>query len=246
MMRTTLLLGAALALAAPAARAAFTFDIVYDSTLSVAEQAGVDYAKTFWESRITGYTYDHGIPGLTLYVTNGDAGSGVAGYVIATNGVQGSVYTAEQAELKIGSGAAASSATYKNAVVRAFGQALGFGDYGALDRLWNVNGLTSSSTAYTGANALAAYKIEFAQSGATFVNIAGTSTPGVSGWNAAGLANDLLAASPTNLATATLSNTSLQAFRDLGYTVVPEPGAYGLLGAGALAAAALVRRRKTK
>ncbi len=249
-MNRLALLCAAAALT-PAAFAGFTIDLVEDTAFTAQERAGMAYAKSFWESRINGYaaSIDTGgltnPTGLTLYASSGAFGSSVAGYVNTTYGVEGSVYTADTALLEINSASVSgmiSAGTFNNAMVRAFGHALGFGHYRALDGLLIVNGLTSSATAYTGANALAAYNDEFGGAAGS-VTIAGSDPKG---WNATGLSNDLFAASPTNLATATLSATSLAAFRDLGYTTltaVPEPSAYGA-AAGTLGALALIRRRR--
>lgn len=244
-MKTISLLAGLLALGAPGlAQAAFSITVNYDTSLTAQEQSGLDYARSFWESRLTGYTYDHGITGLRLYVGSGSYTNAVSGYVITTNGVQGSTYTAEEGVLEIDSASVSgliSAGTFNNAMTRAVGHALGFGMYGTSDSLLTVNGLTTSATAYTGANALAAFG-----GGATSLTIATISGSGVSekGWNHTGLTNDLLASAPSNLALATLSATSLAAFKDIGYTVIPEPGVYGLAGASALAAVAAIRRRR--
>ena len=253
-MNRLALLAAATALALPCAQAAFSFNIVEDSSFTAAERAGISYAKNFWESRIGGYDASINTTGLThptgltIYASSAAYAAGVTGYVYDLMvPVGGGLTVADTAVLEIDSGSVdgmIAAGTFNNAMVRAFGHALGFGNYNSgLDQgIWNRNGLTGSSTTYTGAYALAAYNAEFGAT-ATSITLAGTDPKG---WSNANLSNDLLAASPTNLALATLSATSLAAFRDLGYTVVPEPSAYGLAAAGALGALALVRRRKRR
>lgn len=226
-------------LTASAARAAFAIDVVYDTSATVREQQTVARAVGFWESRITGYTYDHGISGLTLYVSAGSYSNAAGGYVWQTNGVQGSVYVAESGVLEIDSddALAMDATTFDNAVTRALGFALGFGMYGTPDSLWNVNGLTSSATVYTGAYATTA-------AGSSSLGLATVPGTSVKGWNQSGLANDLFAASPTNLSQATLGAVSLAAMRDVGYTVVPEVQATPFVAGAATLALLVGRRRK--
>lgn len=214
---SVLLLSASLA-------SAFEITLNFDTQLSTVETNAVNNAKSFWESKITGYSRDYGITGPNLYISSGAYSSSVSGYVSTSTGSEGSLpYTAESGIIEIDSASVSSLQTngsLNNALIRAVGFALGFGNYGTLDSLWNVNNLTSSATAYTGSAAITSFRTEFNQPSATSIGIAGVQEKG---WNQTQLANDLFANAPTNLATATLSNTSLSAMKDIGYTVVPEP-----------------------
>ena len=233
------------ALLVSASLPAITIDLQRDASLNARDNQALNTAKTFWETRLAGYVTDYGFVGPTLYASSGSFTPPIAGYVTMTAGFEGGVYTAQEGVLEIDAASVAAldaGGAYDAAIIRAMGHALGFGHQGLPDRLWNVNGLASSTT-YTGSYALAAYMSQFNQPSATSISIAAGSD-GAYGWTQAGLTNDIMSASPSALASATLSATSLAAFRDIGYTVIPEPGTWAAVAISATGLMAVRRRRR--
>jgi hypothetical protein len=138
--------------------------------------------------------------------------------------------------------------SFVDVVLHEMAHVLGFGT------LWTVNGLyVNGSGEYTGANALAKYREEF-DPFATFVPVELDGGPGTANghWdeNWAGGPNELMTGF-LDLPT-TVSDTTLYAFRDLGYTTVdtlvaPVPLPPALLGlAAGLAALGGLRSRQRR
>ncbi len=224
------------------------FDITFSFSGLTSEQE--DYftaAADFWESIITGYdskVTSNVISGITIAAsasaidgvnsTLGSAGPtsiwggrGSGGYALAKTGTM-QFDTADIANM-IGNG------TFTAVVEHEMAHALGFGT------LWEANNLyNADSGQYTGSYGLAAYKSEFSQASAAYVpveleggsgtanghwneSLNGSGNIGIVSANGKDMRYELMTGwlnSPTFL-----SNTTIQSFRDLGYIVVPLPGA---------------------
>lgn len=123
--------------------------------------------------------------------------------------------------------------------------------------MWGLNGVyTNNSYQYTGAHGVAAFNEEFGQS-LTYVPVEDQGGSGTANahWNE-GFSNaqtGITEAEAPNrdmnqmLMTGWLDNdpflsqTTIASFKDIGYTVVPEPGTFALLGFGGLL---MIRRRR--
>jgi hypothetical protein len=266
---------AALAVAAclaNGAQANFNINISYSGSWTTAEQSAFTQAETFWESVITGYqpafvqalaaahfslsginisavsSYIDG-PGLVL----GSAGPyhivGAGGYVLPIDGSM-NFDSADTAAM-------VANGSFANVIKHEMGHVLGIGT------LWtNNNVYVNGSGQYTGANALAAYRSEFNQPGASYVPVElGGGTGTANGhWNevdgGAGLTgiqdaqgrdmrDEIMTGWLNNTSNSFISRTTKASLMDIGYTVnlspVPEPGTWVLFAAGA---PLLLRRRR--
>lgn len=219
------------------------------STLSMAEEAQVvaayDNAESFYETNILGYQVDDAIlQGVTIDATvpfiDGPGGIlGQAGPEFIYNPIllpPGSpVYTSSgimQFDSADVSGLLLAG-SFIDVVLHEMAHVLGFGT------LWGFNGLYVDGTGeYYGANALAKYQDEFDPL-AAFVPVELDGGPGT----ANGHWDETWAGGPNELMTGFLdaptffSDTSLYAFRDLGYdtvdTLAPVPLPPALLGLAA-------------
>ncbi len=227
--------------AAPTARASFDITINFTGGLTPSQQAIFTTAKSFWKTCILDYKPGVVLPGMTIDAS-GSAIDGVGGILGSAGPTSaytpsGFYYTAagtmnfDTADL----GNMETNGTLLSVIEHEMGHVIGLGT------LWTYNGLYTTGTGqYTGANALAAYKTEFNQPSATYVPVelgggAGTAN---SHWNEVDggsantgikdslnrdMKNELMTGwlnSPTFL-----SNTTIQQFADLGYSVIPEPSA---------------------
>jgi len=228
------------------------FDITLSfSGLTAEQESYFTTAANLWESIITGYGSDvtsSRITGITVFVSataidgvNGVLGStgissvwngpGTGGYVLAQTGnIQ--FDTADIANM-IG------NSTFTTVIEHEMAHALGFGT------LWEANRLyIADSGQYAGSYGLAAYQSEFSQANATYVPVEleggsgtanghwnetlnGSSNTGIVSTSGKDMRYELMTGW-LNMPTF-LSNTTIQSFRDLGYTVVvPLPGAVWL------------------
>lgn len=240
-------------LAAQATQAAFTINLQFSDTTSAAQQQVFNDAKAYWESVIVGYKAGVNLQGLTIsasveYIDGTNQVLGQAGPKSAVIR-SGTTYTST-GEMKFdsadyGSGAGGS---FYQVVLHEMAHVIGLGT------LWDDNGLyVNGSGQYTGATALAAYKIEYGQPSATSVPVELDGGPGTANghWDenlngntivdrfGRSLSNELMTGflnEPTYVSFMTKAQ-----FQDLGYVVViPEPAAFGLLAPAAL----MLRRRR--
>lgn len=258
--KNTGLAGLCLFIAASSAQAA-TFHIDFSfAGLDSVQQSYFTQAADFWGSVITGYNgsvTDSRITGVSINASAasmdgvggilgsagpqtlwGGPGWHTGGYALAKTGVM--QYDTADISNMIGNG------TFTAVIEHEMAHVLGFGT------LWEANHLyTAGSGQYAGAYGLAAWKNEFKQASAAYVPVeldGGTGTAN-GHWNevANGAANVGIADSQGRdmkyeLMTgwlnspAFLSNTTVQSFRDLGYSVtaVPLPASVWLFGSALL------------
>ena len=252
---TRALLAATLALAVTASQAStFNIQVNFGSGFSPSQQTIVSQVEAMWESAVTGYKPGVNIPSLAIsaFTKIFDGAYGVLGSMrLTADTTQGGYVYATAGELKIDSADVdrmeADGSLY-SLIEHEMAQVMGFGT------LWIGNGVyVNESGRYTGANALAAYRAEF-DPNAAFIPVDIVSGAGTRNahWSEtwAGGPNETLTGflnTPTFL-----SNTSIQSFADIGYTVaapaaVPLPAALGMLvgGLGALGVVG-ARRHQSK
>lgn len=257
-------LAVSLSLPATGAHAAFTINLNF-SGLSAAEQSFFTSAKSFWESVITGYQFGP-LTGFTISAS-GVAIDGVGG-VLGSAGPSGGAFHGGFLYTTAGSmqfdtadiSNMIANGTFSDVIKHEMAHVIGFGT------LWTNNSVYSSNSGrYTGANALAEYKIEYNQPTATFVPVELGGGPGTADghWDevdgGSGLTgrvdsqgrdmqNELMSGwlnAPTYV-----SRTTAASFIDIGYNVnlaaVPEPGTWAMLLLGVPALGALARRRASR
>ena len=238
-------------LAAGSARALpLDINVVFGGGLTASQQTIFSQAEATWEGLLTGYQ-----PGITL--TEGtinaagaaidgvggilgsagpEFGTAQGGFILTTSGSM-QFDTADLASLESGGWLEA-------VILHEMAHVLGLGT------LWTWNGVyLTGSGQYTGAYGLAAYQTEFSQPGATYVPVElgggggtanghwnevnyGAGLTGITDGEGRDMRNELMTGwlnSPTFI-----SQTTVQSFRDLGFTVVPEPSTALLLAAGLL------------
>lgn len=256
-----LLAVAALCAASAGAQAAFTISLSFTG-LTPTQESYFTAAKSFWEGVITGYVGSATLSGLSVAASGqaidgiggvlGSAGptSGIfsGGYAYATDGVM-QFDTADINNM-------ISAGSFTDVIRHEMAHTIGFGT------LWDLNNVyVDGSGRYTGAQALAAYRVEYNQPGATFVpvELGGGAGTADAHWNEVdngtgntGLLDPQGRDMRRELMTgwintpAYVSATTLASFRDIGYVLalspVPEPSPYALLLAG-MAVMALRRRR---
>jgi hypothetical protein len=260
-----ILAAAALSATAFAAQASFTIGLNF-SGLTVAQESYFTAAKSFWETTLTGYGNGINLSGFTINASGsaidgvggilGQAGptSGVvqAGYTLTTGGVM--EFDTADIDVLITKG------SFTDVIKHEMAHVIGFGTW------WTNNNVYVDGTGhYTGANALAQFRTEFNQPGASFVPVemgggAGTAD---AHWNEVdggsvntGIADAQGRDMRYELMTGWLnspsyvSNTTVASFQDIGYTVnlsaVPEPGipALWLVGLPLLAGVVARPRRR--
>lgn len=226
-----------------------SISIVFDGGLTASQQAIFTSAKTTWENALQGYQ-----PGITqtgptitakgVYIDGpgevlGQAGwtEGVleAGYALTTKGVM----QFDSADLD----SMESSGVLEAVILHEMAHVLGFGtlwsfSYGGV--VYN-DVYPAPNGQYTGANALNEYRLEFNQPAATYVPVelgggGGTANShwdevdggaGLTGITQVGTGNDMAFELMTGWLNSPtfLSQTTLESFRDIGFTPVPEPAA---------------------
>jgi len=245
----------------PARALPLDINVVFGGGLTASQQNVFVQAEATWEGLIAGYQ-----PGITLteIILNasgvaidgvggvlGSAGLNSAafqgGFVLATSGSM-QFDTADLVSLE-------SSGYLEHVILHEMAHILGLGT------LWTWNGVyVTGSGQYTGAYGLAAYKAEFDQPGATYVPVelaggAGTANghwdevyggaglTGITDGEGRDIRNELMTGwlnSPTFI-----SQTTVQSFKDIGFTVTPEPTT-ALLLANGLLVLGLARRRRPR
>jgi hypothetical protein len=254
------------------AQASFNINISYSGSWTTAEQSAFTQAETFWESVITGYqpsfmqeaaNYNVTPTGINIAATSAyiDGVGNVLGSAGPTTAWFGTTYVvANSGAMNFDSAdmtAMVNNGSFAKVVMHEMGHVLGIGT------LWTDNGVyVDNSGHYTGANALAAYRSEFNQPGASYVPVElGGGTGTANGhWNevdgGAGLTgiqdaqgrdmrDEIMTGWLNNTPNAFISRTTKASLIDIGYTVnlspVPEPGTWVLFAAGV---PLLLRRRR--
>ena len=246
------------------AHAVFDIVLVFGGGLSPSEQTLFAAAETFWESVITGYAPGVLLTGITITATGAalDGFGGVLGSAGPSNlTFQGSHFYATTGNMQFDTAdipSLVSGGTFDDVVRHEMGHVLGFGT------LWAPNNVyVDGSGRYTGINALASYQTEYNLPLATFVPIElgggqGTMDGHWDEVNGGGTNTGILDLQGRDKrfemmtgwldTPAHVSNTTVESFRDIGYTVnvsaVPEPAAILLLLAGIPMVSGLSARRR--
>lgn len=222
--------------------------IVPGGGLTPSQQAIFTSAKTTWENALQGYQ-----PGITqtgpTITASGVAIDGVggilgqagwtegvieAGYALATAGVM-QFDSADLADME-------TAGVLEAVILHEMAHVLGFGTLWSLDVSGTIyNDVRPVDGQYTGANALNQYRLEFNQPAATYVPVelgggGGTANShwdevdggaGLTGITQVGTGNDMRDELMTGWLNSPsfLSQTTLESFRDIGFTPVPEPAA---------------------
>jgi hypothetical protein len=241
---------------ANASHVPFGITIEFNGGLSASQQNTFIDAENFWETTLTGYTESVNFPpGITISA-EGKAMDGVGGVLGSAGPKTAYIYNSnrytatgamsfDSADL----GNMESNGTLYSVIVHEMAHVIGFGT------LWQLNGLYDEGTGqYTGAYANEAYRQEF-DADALFVPVELDGGPGTADghWDEtwAGPASDIMTGYIEGAVT--ISNTTLAAFRDLGYNTMsvesssetePTNVSAPLIGALSLFGVALFRRRK--
>jgi hypothetical protein len=206
-----------------------TISLIFAPGTTTRLQTAMLAAATTWTSLLTGYQPGITLPGVTVYAeaTAIDGASNILamagpsqltrqnGYTLAVSGSV--VFDEADVDSLYASGALQEAATHEIAHV------LGFGS------LWAANGLyIANSGRYTGRAGLAAYRQEF-DARAEWVPAENSGH-----WPEATMGRELM--TPILDRPAYLSQTTVQSFQDLAFTValVGEPGALAMMVAGSL------------
>lgn len=237
-----------LLVAGPARALPLDINVVFGGGLTASQQSVFLQAESVWEGLITGYQPGISISEVILNASGqaidgvggvlGSAGPefGVAqgGFILTTSGSM-RFDTADLANLE-------TAGFLEDVILHEMAHILGLGT------LWTWNDVyVTGSGQYTGAFGLAAYREEFNQPAATFVPVelgggAGTANghwnennfgaglTGITDPNGLDFRNELMTGwlNPPTF----ISQTTVQSFRDIGFTVAPEPGSASLLGLG--------------
>ena len=214
-------------------------------------------AERFWESRLTGYIDqgDNAPDQVTISVSleNIDGLFGTLGSAAPTRGnFGGNFVETTEGEMRFDTSdiplyGGLIPGSFEDVIRHEMGHVLGFGS------LWTNNGVYQNGTGqYTGAAGLAAFREEFNAPDAAFVPVELQGGPGTAdghwdeGTNYASihtgqrLDDELMSGGASG--DMWLSDTTLQSFRDIGYTVIPEPAASALFLA-LIGLACTIRRR---
>lgn len=257
-----LVASAVLMAAASGAQATFVINLNF-SGLDATQQSYFTAAKSFWEGAITGYQVGS-LTGFTINASalNSDGVGGMLGSAGPTSGVGmgGFVYTTagqmdfDPADINN----MISNGSFTDVIKHEMAHVIGFGTW------WtNNNVYVDGSGQFTGAAALAQYKIEFNQPGATYVPVelgggegtadghwnevdGGAGNTGITNGQGQDFKNELMTGWLNT--PAYVSRTTLASFQDIGYTVnlsaVPEPATLAFLLMG-LPLLAVATRRKS-
>lgn len=218
---------AALLLTSGSQAFATDFDIIleFNGGLTANQQSAFSEAESFWESVITGYSETVMFPpGLTITAIgeNKDGVGGVLGSAGPTSGAygeEGTLYV-RKGQMSFDSadlGAMEESGSLVSVIIHEMAHVIGFGS------IWthpSINIYDQSTGHYTGQYALAAYKAEF-DPDATYVPIELDGGEGTADahWDEtwAGPSSDIMTGYLEG--EVTISSTTIQSFRDLGYLV---------------------------
>ena len=245
---------AALLLLPSSALGQFSINFSFSDPLTSDQQAAFDAAANTWEGLISGYQAGISLTGVEIAVDSNSAQPN-SGPIKAL--VQGGFVVSEQGRIFFDPLSPPSSdpIELEILVTQSVAAVLGFGT------LWEANGLYArDSGEYTGINGLAAYQAEFDPS-ATFIPVElysgesnvhwdeidlGAGLTGITDSRGQDFGNELMTAwvgpSPSD---AFVSQTTVGALQDLGFTTataVPEPSTVLLGAIGALAG--LFRRKR--
>lgn len=257
--------------AARAEASTFNIQLNFGTSISESQKSVFTLAKNYWESVITGYKQAPGIASLVIYA---DTFIGASGGTLGSAGPTSGVNTANYVYARTGTMNfdsvdldAASESTNYSVILHEMAHVIGFGT------LWSSSKLgypgyqelyVDNSGEYTGAYALAQYRLEFDLPDATFVPVerqGGTGTANAH-WDEAnrGAGDGLFAGGKQELMTgwlnagSTVSATTIASFADLGYTTVltdiaatatvPLPAGGILLGFGLIWIAVAARRKQ--
>lgn len=236
---------------------------------NAAQKQAFEDAAMFWENLITGYQGNISVPQFTITAAfasedgeyNSLAYAAVDeiqtqdGFTVPLTGYMQFDYDDWGPS---GTPFASGDLSFKefvDSVQHEMGHALGFG------QLFEDNNLMSGTNQYIGAEALAAYNNEFGQN-ATSILLEEGGGHWSECWRAQALGvspcsgdpnspdyyNDVELMTPYAEPNAVMSNVTLAAFRDMGYTTVsavPEPGTWAMMLSG-LAMFGALRRRKDR
>jgi hypothetical protein len=241
---------AVLCLASPALASSFVIDVNFGNGLTLSQQSLFSAAANKWMSLLPAYRPGINISPLVITAsgvsidgvggTLGSAGPDSvvsrAGFWLAANGSM-QFDTADLNQME-------ANGTLSSVILHEMAHVMGFGT------LWELNNVYVDGTGrYTGANALAAYRTEFNQPGATFVpvELGGGSGTANGHWdevdNGAGNTGRVSALGDIRFELMTgwlntpsyISETTVQSFVDIGFvTAVPEPTTLLSLASGAL------------
>lgn len=149
----------------------FNINLTLGNLLTVSQQTIFANAENYWETVITGYQPGLGIASLDIDADgeNIDGVYGILGYAGPTNGVyQGAYLLSTDGIMRFDTADLSwmeSNGSLFDVILHEMAHVIGIGT------LWTYNGLYVDGTGqYTGANALAAYKLEYDLS-ATFVPV---------------------------------------------------------------------------
>ena len=249
---------AVLCLASPSLASSFIIDVNFGNGLTVSQQSLFSAAANTWMSLLPGYRAGINLSPLVITAsgvsidgvggTLGSAGPDSvvsrAGFWLAANGSM-QFDTADLTQME-------ANGTLSSVILHEMAHVMGFGT------LWDLNNVYIDGTGrYTGANALAAYRTEFNQPGATFVpvELGGGSGTANGHWDEVdnGAANTGRVSSLGDIrfeimtgwlnTPSYISQTTVQSFVDIGFVAaIPEPATLFSLASGALLIGFIKRR----
>jgi len=231
----------------------FDININFGGGLSSSQQLIFGQAEDFWESKIIGYSEDVFFKKTLTIAASSETKDGV-GKILGSAGPNSGAYGSE-GTLYVRAGSMVfdsedidsleNKGSLLSVIIHEMAHVIGFGTIWANDAIALA---VPGSGKYTGQYALAAYRAEYDPS-AEYVPVELDGGEGTADghWdeNWAGEQSDLMTGYIEG--EITISNTTMQSFRDLGYLIsspsdVPAP----LFGGIALLAFGLIKRKKSK